>query len=105
MKEILLTALLGIVVGAIDVLPMIKMKLDKYSIVSAFVFYFVLPFIIVNIDLYGIVWWIKGGLVGLALALPTIIMVAKEDKKSIPPMFVMSIVLGTIISAIHYFFM
>lgn len=41
-KEIICTALLGIVVGAIDVLPMIKMKLDKYSIASAFIFYFIL---------------------------------------------------------------
>lgn len=41
MKEILITAFIGIIIGTIDVLPMIKMKLDKYSIASAFVFYFV----------------------------------------------------------------
>lgn len=104
-KEILCTALLGIIVGAIDVLPMIKMKLDKYSITSAFVFYFILPFIILNLDLYGLVWWLKGGFVGLILALPTIIMVAKDDKKSIPPMLIMSIIIGTIITTIdHYLF-
>ena len=39
MKEIALTCLLGIVVGAVDVLPMIKRKMDRYSVVSAFVFY------------------------------------------------------------------
>ena len=53
MMEILLTCIIGIVVGAIDVLPMIKMRLDKYSIISAYVFYFILPFVIFNIDLYG----------------------------------------------------
>ena len=37
MMEILLTCIIGIVVGAIDVLPMIKMRLDKYSIISAYV--------------------------------------------------------------------
>ena len=37
MKGILLTCLIGIIAGAIDVLPMIKMKLDRFSIVSAFV--------------------------------------------------------------------
>lgn len=105
MDKILLTACVGIVVGIIDVLPMIKMKLDRYSIVSAFVFYFILPFVIFNIDLYGIAWWLKGGIVALALALPTIIMVAKEDKKSVPPMLIMSVILGTVMSAIHTYLM
>lgn len=105
MKEILITAFIGIIIGAIDVLPMIKMKLDKYSIVSAFVFYFTLPFIIMNTDLYGLLWWIKGGLIGFMLALPVIIMVAKDDKNSVPPMLIMSTVLGIVVSAIDYFFM
>lgn len=105
MDKILLTACVGIVVGIIDVLPMIKMKLDRYSIVSAFVFYFILPFVIFNIGLYGIAWWLKGGIVALALALPTIILVAKEDKKSVPPMLIMSVILGTVMSAIHTYLM
>lgn len=105
MDKILLTACVGIVVGIIDVLPMIKMKLDRYSIVSAFVFYFILPFVIFNIDLYGIAWWLKGGIVALALALPTIILVSKEDKKSVPPMLIMSVILGTVMSAIHTYLM
>ena len=105
MDKILLTACVGIVIGIIDVLPMIKMKLDRYSIVSAFVFYFILPFVIFNIDLYGIAWWLKGGIVALALALPTIILVAKEDKKSVPPMLIMSVILGTVMSAIHTYLM
>ena len=54
MKGILLTCLIGVIAGAIDVLPMIKMKLDRFSIVSAFVFYFILPFIILNTELFGI---------------------------------------------------
>lgn len=103
LKEILVTALIGILVGGVDILPMIKMKLDKFSITSAFIFYFTLPFIICNTDLYGLVWWLKGGLIGFALALPTIIMVAKDDKKSVPPMLIMSAVLGTVISAINYY--
>lgn len=83
--------------GAIDILPMIKMKLDRHSIASAFIFYFILPFVILDIDLFGLVWWLKGGVTGLAMALPIIIMVAEEDKKSAPPMLIMSAVLGTLI--------
>lgn len=103
MKTILLTCLIGIIAGAVDILPMIKMKLDRYSIASAFVFYFILPFVILNIDLFGLVWWLKGGVTGLAMAAPTIIMVAKEDKKSAPPMLIMSAVLGTLIGIAGHF--
>ena len=103
MKTILLTCLIGIIAGAVDILPMIKMKLDRYSIASAFVFYFILPFVILNIDLFGLAWWLKGGVTGLAIAAPTIIMVAKEDKKSVPPMLIMSAVLGTLIGIAGHF--
>lgn len=103
MKTILLTCLIGIIAGAVDILPMIKMKLDKYSIASAFVFYFILPFVILNIDLFGLAWWLKGGVIGLAMAAPTIIMVAKEDKKSAPPMLIMSAALGTLIGIAGHF--
>ena len=103
MKTFLLTCLVGMIAGAIDILPMIKMKLDRQSIASAFVFYFILPFVILDIDLFGLVWWLKGGVTGLAMALPIIIMVAKEDKKSAPPMLIMSAVLGTLIGIAGHF--
>jgi len=103
MREFFLTLLIGIAAGILDVLPMIKMKLDKYSIASAFVFYLILPFVIFNLNLYGIVWWMKGGMIGVGLALPVIILVAREDKKSMVPMVVMSIILGTVISTAGYY--
>lgn len=103
MKTFLLTCLIGMIAGAIDILPMIKMKLDRHSIASAFVFYFILPFVILDIDLFGLVWWLKGGVTGLAMALPIIIMVAKEDKKSAPPILIMSAVLGTLIGVAGHF--
>ena len=86
MKGILLTCLIGVIAGAIDVLPMIKMKLDRFSIVSAFVFYFILPFIILNTELFGMPWWLKGGVIGFALALPVIIIVAGQGEKKVSPL-------------------
>lgn len=85
MKQFLIPLMIGIAAGVIDVLPMVKMKLDKHSIGSAFVFYLVLPFVILNIDLFGVVWWLKGGIVGLALALPVIILVAIDEKNRYLP--------------------
>lgn len=58
-----------------------------------------------NTDFYGVEWWLKGGIIGFILALPVIILVAKDDKKSVPPMLVMSTILGIVVSSIEHFFM
>lgn len=97
MKEFFLTLLIGIIAGVLDVLPMIKMKLDSFSKTSAFVHYLIAPFIIFNTGFLGMAWWLKGGALNLVLALPVIILAAKDDKKSVLPMAINSVVLGTII--------
>lgn len=104
MKNLIITLLIGIIAGTLDILPMLKMKLDKYSISSAFLFYVFLPFIIVNVSLYDLVWWLNGGLIAILLAVPVIILVAKSDKKSIVPMVITSIVLGTLIGVAGHLF-
>lgn len=98
----IITLLIGAVAGAIDVAPMIKMKLDKFSIASAFVYYLILPFVIFGLSWFGDLWWLRGGVVALLLALPVIILVAKEDKKSPIAMTVMSVILGTIIGIVGH---
>ena len=97
MENILLTLLIGIIAGIVDIAPMIKMKIDKYATWSAFVFYFTMPFIIFNLDILNSIWWIKGGIICFVLELPILILVAKEDKKGIIPIAIMSIVLGSLI--------
>lgn len=99
----LLTLLIGIVAGVIDVLPMIKMKIDKYSCFSAFVYYVIVPFIIFEIQWFNQLWWLKGGIVALLIAIPVIILVSKEDKKSPVAMTVMSLILGSIIGVVGHF--
>lgn len=103
MNDIFLTLLIGIVAGVIDVLPMIKMKIDKYSTVSAFIFYLIMPFIVFYTKLFDTIWYVKGGLVAFLIALPTIIVVARDDKKSAIPMVIMSLILGSIVGIVgHY---
>lgn len=101
--NMILTALIGMIAGIIDVFPMIKMKVDKYSILSAFVYYLLLPFIIFNVNWFGTLWWLRGGVVAIVMAVPIIILVAKEDKKSPVAMTIMSIVLGSIIGVAGHF--
>ena len=48
---ILYLLILGIIIGTADVLPMVKMKLDKYSVASAFVFHLTAPFILYYLNI------------------------------------------------------
>ena len=103
MEVFLLTLLTGVVFGTVDILPMLKMKLDKHAIISAFVFYLFVPFIVYNTDLWGMVWWLKGGVITLLLAMPVIVLVAKEGLKGTIPIAAMSIILGTLIGIVGRF--
>ncbi len=103
MEIFFLTILIGIVAGIADVLPMIKMKLDKYAISSAFMFYLIIPFIIFNITLLQDIWWIKGGVITFILAIPIMILAAKENKTNMIPIGTMAVIIGTIIGIVgHY---
>ena len=103
MKTLLISMLIGLAAGIVDILPMLIQKMDKRSIASAFFQYFFVSIVIININLPGIAWWLQGGLVSLALAVPVIIIVSEKDKKAVPAIVTMSIVLGTLISlAGHY---
>lgn len=103
MRTFLLTLVTGASFGLIDILPMLKMKLDKFSILSAFVFYLIAPFIVYNTDLFGLPWWLRGGVITLLLALPVMIMVAKDGLSTAMPIALMSIVLGTLIGVAGHF--
>ena len=97
MDPLLLSVIIGIVVGTIDIIPMIVQKLDKRATISAFLQYFFVSIIIVNIDLPHIVWWLQGGLISVALALPVVVLVSAQDKKAVPIILSMAAVLGTLI--------
>ena len=103
MNTLLLSVLIGIVAGVIDITPMIIQKLDKRATISAFLQYFFVSIIIVNIDLPYIAWWLQGGLISVALALPVVVLIAAEDRKAVPIILTMAAVLGTLIGiAGHY---
>ncbi len=93
MNNIFIALIIGIIAGIIDVIPMLIQKLDKYANLSAFTHWVVLgliiPFVSWNIDP-----WLKGLIIGELSAIPVIIMVWKNDKKSFIPILLMSALLG-----------
>lgn len=102
MKEILLALTIGACAGLIDIIPMIKQKLNKYSIVSAFVQWVVLGVIIPNTNLFGLVSWVNGLIIAVISALPITILVLENDKKSVPIILTMSAILGSLVGLISF---
>lgn len=96
MRSILLSLVLGAIVGIIDIIPMIIQKLDKYATISAFVHWVVLGFIITYVKIPGVDGWLKGMTVAILMSLPIIILVLKTDQKSVPIILIMSAILGAI---------
>ncbi|MFC2104576.1 hypothetical protein ACFLS4_04405 [Bacteroidota bacterium] len=93
MNDIFIALIIGIIAGIIDVIPMLIQKLNKYASLSAFMHWIVLgliiPFVSWNIDP-----WLKGLIIGELLAIPVIIIVMQNDKKSVLPILLMSALLG-----------
>jgi len=103
MKTLLISMGIGIVAGIIDILPMVLQKMDKRAILSAFLQYFFVSIIIININIPGVVWWLQGSIIALALSLPVIVIVSGKEQKAVPIIAMMSIVLGAIIGIVGHF--
>jgi len=85
--------LTGVVVAGIDVFPMFKKRLDRFSIWSAIIFHMIMPFIVYSMYL-EIPWVLKGGIVYFACSIPISILVLKEDKNAFRIIMMTSAVLG-----------
>ena len=103
MDTLILSVLIGFAAGIIDIIPMLIKKLDKRASTSAFLQYLFLGIIIVNIDLPYIAWWLEGGIISLAFTLPIVLLVSKEDIKSVPIIIANSVILGTLIGIAGHF--
>lgn len=96
MPKITLGILLGAIAGLIDIIPMIIQKLSWDKVLSAFSHFVIVGLIISisNIQISGIV---KGLLIALILLIPVAFLVWWNDKSSIAPMIVSTIVLGSLL--------
>ena len=103
MRTIFISMAIGIAAGIIDIVPMVAKKTGRRPILSAFLQYFFVSIVILNINLPGIAWWLQGGLVSLCLAIPVIIIVSGTEKKAVPVIASMSIILGTLIAMAGHF--
>ncbi len=93
MKEILIALAIGTVAGVIDVIPMIIQKMNRTANLSAFTHWLVLGLIIPFVS-WDISPWLKGLIIAEISAIPILLIVAKDDKKAIIPITIMSAILG-----------
>ena len=103
MDKLVFSVLIGLIVGIIDIIPMIIQKLPRYTTVSAFFQYFFVSIVILNIDIPHVAWWLEGGIVGLALIIPMLVHVGHSDKKPLPIIAFNAIFLGTLVSIAGYY--
>lgn len=96
MSKLLISLLIGIIAGVIDVIPMMIQKLDKYANWSAF-FHWVIMGIFISYIEISFSPWLKGLVVALLGIIPVLIIVSKEDKKSVIPISIMSAILGILV--------
>ena len=94
MIKLIQLLVLGTILAFIDIVPMIKNRIDKYSIASAFVYHLIMPFILFNISNSQKI--ILGFVVYLICSIPIVVLVFKEDRKSVPIILVSSMLLGAI---------
>ena len=103
MNMFLWSIVVGVLIGIADVLPMIRLKLPRYSTIAAFIHYFVATVIIFHLSLPYLPWWLKGGVTGLVLMIPMLIHVGHEDKKPLPVIAANAVIWGTAAGiAAHY---
>ncbi|MDR2945331.1 MAG: hypothetical protein LBV79_01095 [Candidatus Adiutrix sp.] len=96
MSTLTLSVLAGLGIGVVDILPMLKQKLPRYTIVAAFIHYFVMTVVIFHTRIPGLPWWLQGGVLGLALMLPMLIHVGHDDKKPLPIITANAVILGSL---------
>ncbi len=93
MSKLIVSLIIGIIAGIVDVIPMIIQKMDKHANLSAFIHWVVVGVIISYIQI-PLAPWLKGLVIAELLAISIMIIVAKEDKKSVIPIITMSAILG-----------
>ena len=91
--KILIALGIGVVAGIIDVVPMIKQKIDKYSCASAFVQWIALGLIIPFVD-WNINPCLKGLIIAELFAIPIMIITFPRDSKAVIPIAIFSAILG-----------
>lgn len=103
MREYLTIILIGLVAAFIGIIPLLRKKADKYSVLSAFLLFFIMPYVVFHFNLSWAQWWWKGMVISGVLALPLVIAFGRGNSRCAFPLLLAAIVVGAFISFLgHY---
>ena len=86
----------GIIIGTIDVIPMIFLKLTWDANLSAFLMWVIAGFLIStsNLKINGV---LKGNVISFLLLIPSAVIIAWQQPTSLIPIFIMTLILGSLL--------
>lgn len=96
MNRFIYSVIVGVIVGIIDVIPMVAQGLDWYSNTSAFFHWVITSFIIFHINV-NMDSWLKGLVIGEILGIPIIILALQKEPASAIIIVAMSAILGVLV--------
>lgn len=103
MKAYLTIILIGLVSAFIGIIPLFRKKADKYSVLSAFLLFFIMPYVVYHMNLSWTQWWWKGMVISGVLSLPLVISSGRGSSRCAFPLLLAAIVIGAFISFLgHY---
>jgi len=95
-NRILLSILIGVLVGILDVVPMVLQKLTWDANLSAFFFWVLVSVFTFNFDI-KIKGILKGIIFSFILIIPSAILIGWNSLFALLPIFIMNIILGSIL--------
>ncbi len=101
--KIAIALIIGIVAGIIDVLPMIKQKLDKSFCISAFMQWIALGLTIPFVD-WHLPPWLTGLILAELFAIPIMILIYPRGPKALIPISIFSAILGVLVGLTGAYF-
>lgn len=96
MEKIKMGIVLGVIAGVVDVIPMILQKLSWDANLSAFLFWVVCG-VLISISEIKIKGALKGIVISYMMLLPLAVIVGRQEPKSLIPMCIMTLILGSLI--------
>jgi len=93
MKKILIIVVIGLVLGAIDIIPLLLAEAPVFNMLSIFAFWIVASVIIYKTKIL-VNSIVNGMLISLLLMTPLALAVSATNSKDFFPMMIMALVLG-----------
>ncbi|NCB02642.1 MAG: hypothetical protein EOM67_10805 [Spirochaetia bacterium] len=96
MKKIIMVLLIGLIAGAIDLIPLLLVDAPLYNMLSIIAFWLVATYIIASTTLVKNTL-LNGLVISILLMIPMALALSATNKQDFFPMMFMSIILGPVV--------